>query len=106
MDSNLEQSLRRLNLPYAVCPIEPVSDEAVAAYRRWISEGRQAGMEYLEKYDAVRANPELLLPGARSMLIVAFPYRSEAEIGLPIALYARGRDYHDVVREYLRPILA
>lgn len=106
MDSNLEQSLRLLNLPYAVCPVAPVEPEAVEAYRRWISEGKQAGMEYLEKYDAVRANPELLLPGARSMLIVAFPYRSEAEIELPIALYARGRDYHDVVREYLAPVVA
>lgn len=105
MASNLEQLLHRLKLPYAICPVEPVSDDSVAAYRRWIAEGRQAGMAYLEKYDAVRANPELLLPGARSMLIVAFPYRSEAEIELPIALYARGRDYHDVVREYLNPIL-
>lgn len=106
MDLNLEQSLLRLNLPYAICPVSPVEPEAVNAYRQWISEGKQAGMQYLEKYDPVRANPELLLPGAKSMLIVAFPYRFEAEIQLPIALYARGKDYHDVVRDYLKSVAA
>ncbi len=106
MDSNFERSLRRLNLPYAVCAVGPVDSAARDSFRRWISEGKHAGMSYLEKYDPVRANPELLLPSARSMVIVAFPYRSDAEFGLPMALYARGRDYHDVVREYLTPIAA
>ncbi|MDE6144848.1 MAG: DUF1730 domain-containing protein, partial [Muribaculaceae bacterium] len=44
--------------------------------------------------------------GARSMILVAFPYRTEGELPLPIALYARGRDYHEVVREQLRVLAA
>lgn len=106
MVSNLERSLSSLNLPYAICPVAEVDPEAQKGFRQWIAEGKHAGMSYLERYDDVRANPRLLLPSARSMLIVAFPYRSEAEFGLPMALYARGRDYHDVLREYLAPIVA
>lgn len=105
MDSSLEFSLLP-DLPYAVCPVEVVAPEAVDAYRRWIQSGRHGSMDYLAKYDDVRSNPALLLEGARSMIIVAFPYRTDEEIKLPIALYARGRDYHEVVRERLKAVAA
>lgn len=105
MDLSLEFFLR-LDLPYALCRVDVVEPESVNAYRRWIDSGRHGSMEYLARYDEVRANPALLLEGARSMILVAFPYRTEGELPLPIALYARGRDYHEVVREQLRALAA
>lgn len=93
-----------IEFPYAVCKVAPVEEEAVNAYRKWIASGRHGGMEYLGRYDDIRANPALLLEGARSMVIVAFPYFTDEEIGLPISLYARGRDYHEEVRERLKAI--
>lgn len=105
MDLSLEFFLR-LDLPYALCRVDVVEPESVNAYRRWIDSGRHGSMEYLARYDEVRANPALLLEGARSMILVAFPYRTEGELSLPIALYARGRDYHEVVREQLRALAA
>lgn len=105
MDLNSELSLP-VDLPYAVCRVEPVEPEAVAAYRRWIADGKHGDMDYLTRYDDVRRDPALLLNGARSMVIVAFPYFTSEAVTLPLALYARGRDYHEVVRERLSAIAA
>ena len=103
MDLNSEFSLP-LDFPYAICDVEPVEPAAVEAYRSWLASGRRAAMDYLDRYDEVRSNPALLLEGARSMVIVAFPYLTSESVGLPIALYARGRDYHEVVRERLAAV--
>ncbi len=71
-------------------------------YRRWIAEGRHAGMRYLEDTADVRASPEALLPGARSVLCLAAPHAPEtpsARDGSRIARYAAGPDYHGTLRE-------
>lgn len=105
MDSS--SSLFQVEFPWAVAALDsPVEPEAIDRFDRWIAEGRHASMAYLERYPDVRADPRLLLPGARSLVAVAFPYYSAEPVGLPISLYARGRDYHEVVRERLEAIAA
>lgn len=78
-----------------------VEHNAVKQLQSWLGDGKHGSMTYLEKYPDVRSDPKMLLDGARSMVCVAFPYFSEEPIRLPISLYARGRDYHEVVRELL-----
>ena len=59
-------------------------------------------MAYLEKTADVRASPENLLPGARSVVCLAAPYRSaplRGEDGSSIARYAAGADYHGSLRK-------
>jgi epoxyqueuosine reductase len=59
-------------------------------------------MTYLEKTAEVRASPANLLPGARSVVCLAAPYRSaplRAEDGSSIARYAAGADYHGSLRK-------
>ncbi len=106
MDLNCVLSRLRIEFPYAVCPVEAVDPTAGAAYARWVASGAAGGMEYLGRYDEVRRDPALLLEGARSMLLMAFPYRTDRPVHLPIAQYARGRDYHEVVRERLSALAA
>ena len=96
----------RCDLPWAVAPLGPVESEAVDLYDRWLDCGSHAGMAYLEKYPEIRRDPRLLLEGARSIICVAFPYYSSEPFSLPIARYARGRDYHEVVREMLEEMTA
>ncbi len=82
----------------------PVDSEGVARYRLWLEQGRHASMDYMCRYDQVRADPRLLLDGARSVISVAFNYFSDPprEPGaLQVATYALGDDYHRVVRERL-----
>lgn len=79
--------------------VDPVAEER---YRRWIDSGRAAAMDYLARYPDVRHDPRMLLEGARSMVIGAFPYLPPRlqPAGVPqFARYAYGRDYHLVLRE-------
>jgi epoxyqueuosine reductase len=102
------------------CPVESF-DDANAALEGWLAAGRHGEMAFMAADG--RADPGALLPGARSLIVVALPYaRGGPEEGhggqhdgsgpntpgraLPllgrVARYARGADYHGVMKERLR----
>lgn len=83
---------------------DPVAPHAAEQYRQWLAEGRHGDMKYLENYLELRSDPRALLPEAKSMICVALPYYTDEPFHLPVSLYARGRDYHEVVREKLQAI--
>ncbi|HVR28275.1 MAG TPA: tRNA epoxyqueuosine(34) reductase QueG [Thermoanaerobaculia bacterium] len=70
------------------------------AFLRWLDEGRQAGMGYLERRVEHRLDAESLVPGARSVLCVAMRYlvpqdeTAGGDLWPRVARYARGDDYH------------
>lgn len=84
--------------------IGAVDPEGEQQFEQWLAQGRNASMDYMANYREIRREPELLLPGAKTLLAYAFPYYTEEKVKLPIALYARGRDYHLVIREMLAEI--
>lgn len=77
--------------------------------RAWIDAGRHGSMEWLERRLEERLDPEVYLPGARSIICVADRYhdggRDRVDPAAPprgrIARYARGRDYHKVLKRRL-----
>jgi len=78
------------------------------AYVRWIADGGHATMSYLERGAERRLDPRSVLPAARSILCVAWQYAPAAGEPAPggdfwpgVARYARGRDYHDLLRQKL-----
>lgn len=84
---------------------EPVAPWRVRAVRRWLDEGRAAGMDYLHRHYAMRCDPRLLVPDVRTIVTVAMPYDATPAYGdgaMRLARYALGDDYHDVVRHSLR----
>lgn len=89
----------------AIIDAGPVDSLTAERSRQWLREGNHATMAYLEKYEQIRNDPRLLLPGASSLIIVAFPYYSplpQRPDALRIARFARGDDYHEVVSRRLR----
>ncbi|MEW5917918.1 MAG: tRNA epoxyqueuosine(34) reductase QueG, partial [Gemmatimonadota bacterium] len=70
-------------------------------YQAWIAAGHEGTMAYMARGAAGRADPRLHLPQARSALVVAMNYGGTHRHG-PIARYARGDDYHDVLLGKLR----
>lgn len=103
-DLALALSRERGIAAFGVAAAEPVDAESVLSYRQWVDSGRHATMDYLARYDDVRSDPRLLLEGASSLVVCAFPYlpHDERPASLPhIARYAMGRDYHETVRERL-----
>lgn len=88
-----------------IARVEAVDADTVTGYDRWLSEGMNGEMAYLEKYHDIRSNPALLLPGARSVVSCAFNYWwGPVDSPLRWASYALGDDYHDVVRGRLQSV--
>src|SRR5437879_8578435 len=60
-------------------------------------------MDYLAHGRQDRLDPDRLLPGCRSVVAVALVYARDDDdpSWAPVARYARGRDYHDVMRPRL-----
>ncbi len=83
--------------------------EAWAAYQAWLSAGLHGPLDYMASQCLQRRSLEAVLPGARSVLMVALGYSQPVSIeqGRPrIARYALGRDYHKVLRAKLRRVAA
>ncbi|MDP7028823.1 MAG: tRNA epoxyqueuosine(34) reductase QueG [Phycisphaerales bacterium] len=79
----------------------PPHGEAVG---QWIADGMHGSMGWMARHQDVRSDPALLLEGARSIICVADRYEPPEPTeqgGGRIAAYARGRDYHRVIRKRL-----
>ncbi len=76
---------------------------AAVALDRYLDEGLHGEMEFMARTRALRKDPAGMLPGARTVLIGAVPYRGEAT---PIARYAQCADYHTVVHDRLELVEA
>jgi epoxyqueuosine reductase len=76
------------------------------AFERWLEAGRAGDMEYLSKGKAARLDPGRLLPGWRSVVAVALNYApgEDDPAWRGVARYARGRDYHRVIRPRLHAL--
>ena len=76
---------------------------------QWLSQGRHGEMEYMARHGALRARPSELRPGTLRVISCRLPYSSGTEPELSaehavISRYARGRDYHKVVRARLQQL--
>ena len=88
-----------------------------SVYQHWLALGRHASMNYLN--DLRRADPLLVLPECRSILMLAMRYPNPKSNGpliplsqqIPeqgrgiVAAYAWGRDYHTVIPERLKALV-
>jgi epoxyqueuosine reductase len=86
-------------------PIDPAPLDALLAM------GGEADMVWLRTQRAERLDPARLLPGVRSVVAVALAYNAGDAPAAPegageIARYARGRDYHAVMKRRLRTLAA
>lgn len=86
-------------------PLHALTPAESEPYTRWLESGRHAGMDYMERYGELRANPSQLHPGAQTALCMAFPYGTSHRHPL-IADYALGADYHTVLRRAVEPVTA
>src|SRR5437764_8299175 len=80
-------------------------------FRAWLREGAQGEMNYMQRGEEKRCDPQKVLPGARSIIVLALnyftgeePLRSQTAAKGRIARYAWGDDYHDVINAKLSNI--
>jgi epoxyqueuosine reductase len=70
--------------------------ETARAFDEWIARGYAGEMDYLPRGAEKRRDSRLPAPGTTSAIVVGLDYGGRAPAG-PIARYARGDDYHDVM---------
>lgn len=78
-----------------------VSDDQARMLRKWLDEGDNANMKYMENWYEKRVDPRLLMPGVKTIVSVALNYAPAHRLpeGEPqISAYALGKDYHDIVK--------
>jgi epoxyqueuosine reductase len=77
--------------------------ETAAAYDEWVARGYAGEMHYLARGAAKRRDTRLPVPDATSAVVVGMNYGGTEPPG-PVARYARGDDYHDVMLAKLREL--
>ncbi len=89
-----------------------IPEQRQRSYRRYLKLERHGEMGWLEARAALRSSPRQLWPEARSVVMAAINYGPETD-PLPeleardrgyISVYARHRDYHDVLKGRLKQL--
>lgn len=76
----------------------------------WLKQGLHGQMKYMENHFDKRLDPRLLVPGAKSVISLSFNYFTDEQqvdrTAPKIAKYAFGKDYHLVLQEKLKLLIA
>ncbi len=90
-----------------IAPSEPVTrkDE----FLEWLDRGYAADMDYLKRYREQRFDPEKLLPDARAVIVIGVNHYTpdppdDKHNPYKVARFARGEDYHRILRKILKRI--
>lgn len=101
---------KALQLGFDSCGIAKAErlDEEARYLESWLNQDRHGKMAYMANHFDKRVDPTLLVDGARSVISLSYNYynpRAAFTEGAPkIAMYAWGKDYHDVVRAKLNEL--
>ena len=110
-----QRNIKRLaaQAGFDLCGVAPCRHLAAneARFRRWLGQGYQSSLAYLERHTEKRFDPARLVEGARTAVVCAVAYKNRTSDGYPatcrtkIASYACTTDYHTTIRNMLRGIL-
>jgi epoxyqueuosine reductase len=103
---------RALELGFDDCRFTSAAAPASALqFQNWLAENKYGEMSWLERNAPKRTDPQKVLPGARSVIVLAASYEisnRKSQIVNPksgvVARYARFDDYHDVLGERLKSL--
>lgn len=82
-----------------------------STFENWLAQNQHGNMHYLadERSRTRRANPLEILPECKSILVLATPYSPPLHqgegLGVRVAAYARGADYHDIIPARMKELV-
>ena len=77
--------------------------ESARAFDEWISQGYAGDMDYLARGAEKRRDSRLPFAGTTHAIVVGLDYGGREPAG-PVARYARGDDYHDIITNRLNEL--
>jgi epoxyqueuosine reductase len=111
---NLSSSIKRWGRELGFQAVGIADADLSAAEPRlleWLAQGWHGEMEYMARHGTLRARPAELKPGTLRVISCRMDYLNDPSPGLEqdgdkasIARYARGRDYHKVLRDRLQKL--
>ena len=84
-------------------------EEEASHLEKWLKNNHHGEMKYMENYFDKRLDPRLLVEGSKSVISLSYNYFPEEKLqkeNFKIAKYAYGEDYHEVIKEKLRNLVA
>jgi epoxyqueuosine reductase len=104
-----EEALQLGFFKVGITPARPLPDGE--RFAKWLQEGMNGEMAYIEQQAPKRLDPGLVLEGARSILVLALNYYttgtfSDSPLKGKISRYAWGDDYHAIAKARLEAVLA
>jgi len=89
---------------------EPLQAEG-ERLKEWLAKNYHGEMQWMEREPEKRADPKLIFPDAKSIVVVALNYftpheHEKSDAQGKVSRYAWGDDYHDVLKEKLHELFA
>ncbi|HZT80317.1 MAG TPA: tRNA epoxyqueuosine(34) reductase QueG [Gemmataceae bacterium] len=123
LEWRLKEQARALGFePVGIAAASPA--DGFDRLRDWLDRGYAGEMAYMHRHAEARRHPAAVLPGVRSVVMAGMNYAASGGRQPPdpaphqgadaprsplagrVARYARGQDYHDVLRDRLNRLLA
>ena len=108
----IDREARRAGFDAVAVTLPEAIPQAPARLAEFLAEGFHGSMGWMAETFARRADPKTLWPDVRSIIVLAMNYgpeedprelQAKADRGA-ISVYARNRDYHDVIKGRLKEI--
>lgn len=111
--------LQAQSLGFADCGFlsvhHPLFAEQITQLQAWLAKGYEGQLQFMHNNHELRANPDQLVEGAKTIISVRMDYLTQAPTprtisdnsrpnSAIIARYARGRDYHKTMRSRLKQL--
>jgi len=111
LEQRIKEHARDLGFELAgIAPARPA--DGFDRLHDWLARGFAGDMAYMYRHAEARRDPASILPEVRCVVMVALHYKPAADDRQTatgtgrVARYARGADYHDVLRNRLKQLLA
>src|ERR1700739_2556422 len=105
----IKQEAKRLGFEYCGFSKAEFLEEEAPRLEKWLQQNMHGQMGYMANYFDMRLDPRLIVPGAKSvvsLMLNYFPEEKQNENVPQISKYAYGRDYHYVIKDKLKELLA
>lgn len=102
---------KALELGFFSCGISKAEflEEEAPRLEKWLQQGMHGEMKYMENHFDKRLDPTKLVEGSKSVVSLLYNYYPEnqqRDDSFKISKYAYGQDYHFVVKDKLKQLLA
>jgi len=110
--SFIKQESKRLGFDFCGISKAEFLEEEAPRLEKWIESEMHGKMQYMENYFDLRLDPRKLMPGAKSIISLLLNYypeqtsRDKDNNNPKISKYAYGKDYHWVIKEKLKELIA